>query len=374
MKETTERDELFPTPPPSLGADENDEAAMQSDSPLLVQGKVEQPALRSVYLCYLYMLGAAVSFWVMNGSAKELSRSYDMAATEIGLIRSLMSLPASVILLWSSNLSILGPKTIWLHGGLRGLFAFGALVCTFFTVSKLSMGDAITLSFTSPVFSIFLGALILKEAIKPIDILITLISLTGCTLVAHPEVIFKPLPSEGEDNSWRPIAIGVGFLGALCQSLSFITVRQVMLFAKPHPMQLLLHLSVASLPLAFIFSLIEEKPWVIPTAWFAYVLIGLVGIGGVFGQVMLAIGLGGDAHVAGANNIMYFQVVLAYVADFLIWHSIPNIDSSIGASLVLLCGIIGFVSSRWKQQPTVRQPDLEEDSEEIVDHVDEVRR
>ena len=75
-----------------------------------------------------------------------------------------------------------------------------------------------------------------------------------------------------------------------------------MLFAKPHPMQLLLHLSIVSIPLGFLFALIEGKEWIMPQGWQAWWLIVAVGAGGVIGQVCLAVGLGGHAGVAGANS------------------------------------------------------------------------
>ncbi|TPX51010.1 hypothetical protein SeLEV6574_g00594 [Synchytrium endobioticum] len=305
------------------------------------------------------MLGAAVSFWTMNASAKQLGMYHGLAASEIGFIRSLISLPASILILhFSSATTILGDKSIWLHGWLRGLFSFGALVCIFFTMSKIDMGDATVLSFTSPVWSIFLGSLILKEKIRFIDLFFTALSLAGCVLVAHPAVLFTQMPHNEQDNYWRPIAIGVGLLGALCQSLSFITVRQVMLFAKPHPMQLLLHLSIVSLPLGFLLALAEDQTWIMPSDWQAWALLAAVGIAGVIGQASLAIGLGGHAGVAGANNIMYFQVVLAYIADMIIWHSYPDVYSTTGAVLVFSCGIIGLVSARWTQpKPAPKKAD-----------------
>ena len=46
---------------------------------------------------------------------------------------------------------------------------------------------------------------------------------------------------------------------------------------------------------------------------------------------------------------MYFQVVLAYIADIIIWQNFPNLNSTIGAILVFCCGVIGLVSARWEK-------------------------
>lgn len=46
-------------------------------------------------------------------------------------------------------------------------------------------------------------------------------------------------------------------------------------------------------------------------------------------------GLSDEEHNC-AVHMIYFQVVLALVADGLIWHTVPDITSGIGAVLVVL--------------------------------------
>lgn len=102
----------------------------------------------------------------------------------------------------------------------RGLFGTLGISLIFIALKGLSLADASTLRFSSPVFTTLLSALVLSERCSKRDLLSIFISICGVVLISRPSFIFhhksSPLP---------PLFVLAALGSALCTSCAYCTMR-----------------------------------------------------------------------------------------------------------------------------------------------------
>jgi drug/metabolite transporter (DMT)-like permease len=122
------------------------------------------------------------------------------------------------------RISPLGPpekrKLLCVRGGV----GFVALSCFYFSITKMSLGDAVVLSFTSPVFTAIFAVFVLKEKWEKVDIFGAILSMGGVILIARPAVIFGGSTSDSGELG-RLLAVGIAVFGAMMSGLAYVTVR-----------------------------------------------------------------------------------------------------------------------------------------------------
>ena len=106
-----------------------------------------------------YMLLASLLFAFMGAAAKELSDS--MSSVEVVFFRNVFGVFFILISIYNSPLKQLGGK-FWLLT-FRGVAGFVALLFFFYNISQISLGEAMTFSKTSTIFTAVLAYIFLKE-------------------------------------------------------------------------------------------------------------------------------------------------------------------------------------------------------------------
>ena len=106
-----------------------------------------------------YMLFASLLFAFMGAAAKELSDS--MSSVEVVFFRNVFGVLLILISIYKSPLNQLGGK-FWLLV-FRGVAGFVALLFFFYNISKIPLGEAMTFSKTSTIFTAILAYMFLKE-------------------------------------------------------------------------------------------------------------------------------------------------------------------------------------------------------------------
>lgn len=106
-----------------------------------------------------YMLLASLLFAFMGAAAKELSSS--MSSVEVVFFRNVFGVFFILISIYKSPLKQLGGK-FWLLI-FRGFAGFIALLFFFYNISIISLGEAMTFSKTSTIFTAGLAYIFLKE-------------------------------------------------------------------------------------------------------------------------------------------------------------------------------------------------------------------
>lgn len=109
-----------------------------------------------------YMLFASLLFAFMGAAAKELSSS--MSSVEVVFFRNVFGVFFILISIYNSPLKQIGGK-FWLLT-FRGVAGFVALLFFFYNISKIPLGEAMTFSKTSTIFTAILAYVFLKEKLN----------------------------------------------------------------------------------------------------------------------------------------------------------------------------------------------------------------
>ena len=111
----------------------------------------------------LWSIIAAASFAVAVGLIRYVS-AY-LHPFEIAFFRNLFGLMFMSPWLFRAGFGVLRTERIGLFS-LRAVFALGAMLSWFMALSILPLGEAVALSFTTPIFATILAALVLREVVR----------------------------------------------------------------------------------------------------------------------------------------------------------------------------------------------------------------
>lgn len=281
----------------------------------------------------LLMATAALALSAMTALAKFATQS--LPSSEVVFFRSLIAAG----LLLGVHLArgraagpLLGhrPNRPWLI--LRGLLGGSALLLFFYGLSGLATADAMLLNKVSPVWILLLGAPLLGERIRPVELLVAPLALAGAALVIRPDLEF---------TTWY----GLAALGSsLLAAGAHLCVRKVTRNEQGHVV--VLYFAVA----ATAFSaplMLPAFAW--PDAWTWLALLG-VGVLSVIFQLLLTAAYRYDnaGRVAMAG---YLGPVFAGVWDAVFWHHLPDWVTLLGAGLIL--GSLIALATRRSPHPGV---------------------
>ncbi|KAE9101236.1 hypothetical protein PF005_g17265 [Phytophthora fragariae] len=193
----------------------------------------------------------------------------------------------------------------------RRLLLFRCIVGTigvnlqFYAMSKMVLTDAVVIIFLSPIFTFFLGAVVLKESIDRVDFAAATTAFVGALFVTRPAIIF----GTGGDVAKAPV-LCVDHVVAIHYFFSFGTITSILT---------ILFMGVAfKVPTnaAFLFS-------VFGSGFFSFV-----------GQIFLTKGF--QIEKAGIASVMrYFDVVFVVVMDIAVLGERVNGLSIVGAAIIM---------------------------------------
>lgn len=158
-----------------------------------------------------YMLLASLLFAFMGAMAKELSDS--MSSVEVVFFRNVFGVFFILISIYKSPLKQLGGK-FWLLV-FRGVAGFVALLFFFYNISQIPLGEAMTFSKTSTIFTAVLAYIFLKEKLGFKGWLGVFIGFIGIIFITEFD------GSSLEKNDYLGILSGVG------AALAYTSVREL---------------------------------------------------------------------------------------------------------------------------------------------------
>jgi drug/metabolite transporter (DMT)-like permease len=261
------------------------------------------------------------AFWfsIMGLLVKIVGRR--MASIEIVLFRGVITLALSWFALRSAGVAPWGTQRRLLV--LRGTLGSVALICFFFSLVHLPLGEATLIQYTNPVFATILAAVFLKEELRAPDILSLVASLVGVICIARPAALFGA-PAEAVN----PRYIAIALMGALCSGSAYALVRKMK--SSEHPFVIVFYLPLLTIPLSLPFAVTE---WRWPDAWEWVLLLG-VGITTQLAQVNMTRGLQLE-RTARATATSYLQVVFAVVWGAVVLGEIPDAWTLVGAVTIV---------------------------------------
>jgi len=277
------------------------------------------------------MLIASLSFAVMGAFAKLASES--MSSLEVVFFRSLFGVVIIAYAIYKKPMMHSGGRPFLLM--FRGTMGFLALLAYFYNIANIPLGDAVTFSKTSPIFTAIFAWLFLKESLSVNAWLAVLIGFGGIVLITQPTGIgFSKYDILG-------VFSGVG------AALAYTSVRELRTYYDTRAIVLSFTLVGTIGP---IILFLVSKYFYIDTLDFmmgefvfpsGVVWVYIIGLGllGTLSQFFMTKAYGETkAGIVGA--VSYTNIVFAILLGVILGDSLPSLETSAGIVLIILAGIM----------------------------------
>lgn len=278
-----------------------------------------------------YMLLASLTFAFMGAFAKLASQH--MSSLEVVFFRNI----AGVVLVGFAVLK----KPMVQKGGkpwllfFRGFMGFSALLAFFYNIAHISLGDAMTYSKTSPIFTAIFAWMFLSEKLSIKAWIAIFIGFIGMLFITQPtEIGFSKYDVLG-------IFSGVG------AALAYTSIRELRAFYDTRAI-VLSFVSVGTLGPIILFFIspyihISELDFmlgkfIMPTGIVWVYVIGM-GILATISQLLMTKAYGETkAGIIGA--VSYMNIPFSILVGWILGDNLPNLVSATGIILIIFAGIM----------------------------------
>ena len=268
-----------------------------------------------------------ISAWMllpfMDGMAKHLS-------TEIHFIQVVwgryffMAILSLLITYFFFNHNLRWPKNLQIQLS-RSLFLFLSTVFFFFSISKISLAEALTLSFVSPIIVTILSIFLLNEKVGVRRWIAVFLGFAGVIIVIRPGF--------NEINIATVAALGTG----ICYAFYIVSTRKLSSIDSPLLTLLFTGLSgviLISLVVPFFWTWMNFSQWLI--------LISLASIGTV-AHLLIILSLN-FAEASKLAPLGYFEIITNVLIGYYFFNDFPNKWIWLGLLLIISSGI--YISIR----------------------------
>lgn len=270
------------------------------------------------------MVLATIAFAGMNFCVKQIK---ELNVAEIVFFRSLVQILMGAITLWYLKISIVGknPKLlIW-----RGVYGSIGLMCYFYTLQTMQLGNAVTIHYLAPIFTTFFAWVIANEKPKSAQWVFFGIMFLGIAII------------NGASDSLPPIPVIVAIFGAVFSALAYTTIKRLQGIENPNVV--VLYFPLISVPITALHFLTFSETWILPNSGQLFWLI-LTGVFTQIGQFFMtrAYMFGNASKV---SSITYLGAIWAAILGSLFFQEQYNIIQLCGIVLVILGILINFYIS-----------------------------
>ena len=257
------------------------------------------------------MLISTASFSLMNAFIKYLNH---IPGFQLVFFRSVTSLVFASTFLLKNKISIFGNQKKLLS--IRALFGLISMSLFFISFKYLSIGTAVSLRYIAPIFAAIFAVFLLKEKLKPIQLLFFLIAFIGVIIL------------KGVGDNVSTIGMILVITASVFTGLVYVFIRKI--GKKDHPVVVVNYFMFLATLVGGIISLFI---WVQPTGW-DWILLSSLGVFGYFGQVYMT-----KAFQAAATNrvapIKYTEVIFTILIGVFWFQDNYSIWSFLGLFLII---------------------------------------
>jgi len=235
-----------------------------------------------------------------------------------------IALPAFSILIYRGE--DLFPKgKVWMLI-VRSVMGASNLCVHFYGVKHMPIADANMISAASPIWTVIMSRIFLKEPMKPFDIVNVVITLTGILFIIRPPFVFGYDESFEFDPQYY-IAAVIVFCGTFMQAAVYIFLRA--LKGIHYSVTLTTFGTIGTLEASILMSTLGR-----PSCGVTRLMMVGIGLLSFIGQICLTVSL--QLEEAGKVSIMRKagDILFAFLFQIFIFHDYPGVWSIIGAILV----------------------------------------
>jgi len=278
-----------------------------------------------------YMLIASFTFAIMGAFAK--LASVTLSSLEVVFFRNLAGVVIVGFAVFKTPMVQVGGKPLLLF--FRGLMGFTALLAFFYNIAHISLGDAMTYSKTSPIFTAIFAFIFLKEKLSFRGWLAVFIGFIG--------IVFITQPSEVGFSKYDLLGIFSG-IGA---ALAYTSIRELRNYYDTRAIVLSFMLTGTLGPIVlFIISSYISVPeldfllgeFVMPKGivWFYVIAMGVFA---TISQLLMTKAYGETkAGIVGA--VSYTNILFSIIVGLMLGDSLPSFMSMFGIALIVFAGIM----------------------------------
>lgn len=278
-----------------------------------------------------YMLIASFLFALMGVAAKELSST--LSSIEVVFFRNVFGVFFILFSIYKSPLKQLGGK-FWLLI-FRGVAGFTALLFFFYNIANISLGEAMTFSKTSTIFTAVLAYFFLKEQIGIKGWIGVFIGFIGILFITEFD------GSSLEKTDYLGILSGVG------AALAYTSIRELRKYYDSRAI-VLSFMSVGTI-IPLILMIISEfysnsnldfmlGEFVLPSNK-DWIFIGLLGIFSTYAQIYMTKAYS-FAKAGIIGTVSYSNIVFSIILGLLMGDAFPSFIIVLGIILIVISGIL----------------------------------
>lgn len=219
---------------------------------------------------------------------------------------------------------------------LRGLGVSLGSVGMFAAVWVMPLSEAITISFTQPMITALLAALVLREPAKPSAWIATLVAFCGVVIVLRPN-----FDSAGW-GAFLPLLSAFGM--AMLMTANRSVVGHASIWAMQAYMAITATVILLILTIAGHFSGLPQLALHWPH-WSVVARMAFIAVSASFAQWFIYMG----TVKAGAGNVApmtYGQLLMAILLGWIFFHEVPDLIALLGAAIIVGAGLFLWWDSR----------------------------
>lgn len=266
---------------------------------------------------------AGLMFVTMASAIKVVTRT--LPPLEVALLRSLISIPLLFFILPKHNRLDLRSH-LSKENFLRSAFGYGGFAAFVACSSKLPLTVVSSIFYTSPIYSMLLSTLLLKERQSVAAAIAATFGFLGALAIVQPRM--------DDFDVW----IVIGLIGAALDSLAVVMIRRLANTDTPErkALSFMLWSSVIGLPFAAPVSV-----WPSPSDW---PLLLLIAISAVLAQVALGRGYA-RVRLSRAAPFDFVRLPASLAIDSMCFGTTPTLMMWLGSGLVLFGTSIALTSA-----------------------------
>lgn len=286
--------------------------------------------MKPLYKGIILIILSAFFFALMN---MFVQLAGDLPSVQKSFFRNLIAFFFAGIILLKDRKDLSLPKGAMTPLVLRSLFGTIGILCNFYALGKLDLADASILNKMSPFFAIIFSYFLLKEKIKPVQMLIVMGAFAGAMCVVKPSFA----------NADTVPAL-IALFGGMCAGLAYTLVR--MLGQKGVKGAIIVCFFSG-------FSCLVTLPFLIfgfePMTLAQLVVLLLAGLSAAGGQFTIT-----SAYCyAPAKDVSvydYSQIIFAATLGFFVFGQIPDWLSWVGYFIICAMAVVMFIYNKKKSE------------------------
>jgi len=279
-------------------------------------------------------LRRGASYAIASAAALAVSATCIKAAAQYGVPNSLAvffrsSIGLALLLPWVLRRGFSGLRTKKLGGHLwRALFGLLSMYCYFYAIARLSLAEAVLLTYSMPLYVPFIAWAWLGERPAPGSLPSALIGLIGITLIVKPGVA-----------GFASLTALIGAISGFAAAMAMVSIRRI---TDTEP----------ATRIVFYFMLTATAVSALPLPWFwqtppvsVWLLLLAIGASATLGQLFVTRAYAA-APAAQIGPFTYSSVVFAGLLGWMLWDEKPDALSLFGIGLVLCSCLLAIKPSR----------------------------